>query len=246
MVERISNNMTRIAVILLAGGSGSRAGKAKQFHQVLEKPLLQYSIDAFALSRVATEIVVAVPESKIAHTRRIVTTPKAVRLHVIAGGTTRRWTTARALSYLATLSPAPTHVIVHDAARPLITPKLIRTVTKTMLTYGAAVTGIPSNGIPLEVKNGLVRDVYNKEASGLHDGTTPQCFPFPDLVRAYEKTNTMRTIDPSADNLEILKAVRSRLKIRMVHAYPNHKVTYPEDFALVEGLLSTSARKKRK
>jgi len=230
-----------IAAVILAGGIGKRVGKLKQFLPINGRPLMFYSIKAFIETPFIKKVIVVVPPSRKLYAQRLV--GKYIqdpRLHFVSGGRTRRWSTYEGLRIIRTEQQHHTpitHVIVHDAARPLITPRDIRRVAKDMLRFGGVVTGAPSNGIPLNVKNGFVVDVHNKKRSGLHDGTTPQCFRFAELWRAYEKTEHMKRVDDSADNLEILKAAGSRLKIKMLTTYPNLKVTYPADLRMAESIL---------
>lgn len=237
-----SDNMKSfaIAALILAGGKGKRAGDYKQFKIVAGKPLLLHSMEAFVKSGIISEIVLMVPKEKMRLASAILRKRFRPAVHIIRGGKTRRSSTYRGLTHLGKMRRLGTvidYVIVHDAARPLITALNIRLVAKEMLKWGSAVTGMPSNGIPTRVKRGFVMDVYNKKISGLYDGTTPQCFRFEELLRAHKRANRMKDLDGSADNLEILKAAQSKLKVKMVPLYPNLKVTYPSDVRAVSSIL---------
>jgi 2-C-methyl-D-erythritol 4-phosphate cytidylyltransferase len=106
--------------LIVAAGSGERlgAGRPKALVDVAGRPMLQWSIDALAAMDEVAQIVVALPAA----------TPAPPGVIGVAGGATRSDSVRRALAAAGDGDP----VIVHDAARPLLTAGLAREVTAAL------------------------------------------------------------------------------------------------------------------
>ena len=224
--------------IILAAGSGQRiGGTPKQFRSLHGKPLFLHSVEQFLKSKVCSRMILVVSQNKVAYTRRLLLMYKIEGIEIVVGGATRRQSTFAALSFLKALPGSRTDdfVMVHDAARPLITAALIRDLAKEMKRWGGAVAGVAALDIVCEAKKGFVTRVISKK--DLYYGYTPQCFRFPVVWKAYVQGKINPRIDPHADSLELIQTSGSLKKIRIVMTYPNSKVTYASDFLAVEALL---------
>src|SRR6201987_5848073 len=108
-----------------AAGRGERFGGArpKAFVELAGRPLLQWSIDALCALEEVTRIVVALPPGE----RLPDSSPAAVATELagVDGAETRSGSVARALA----AADEDETVLVHDAARPLLTPALAASVT---------------------------------------------------------------------------------------------------------------------
>src|SRR6202035_5368263 len=130
--------MARIAALIVAGGKGERAGGAhpKQSQMLLGQTLLRRSVSAFALPEIAAIQIVAAKE------RWPATEAALDGLEVSPfseGGETRQDSVRNGLEALE--SQAPDFVLIHDAARPLVSAALIRRVIAAL--ENGAVAAIP-------------------------------------------------------------------------------------------------------
>jgi 2-C-methyl-D-erythritol 4-phosphate cytidylyltransferase/2-C-methyl-D-erythritol 2,4-cyclodiphosphate synthase len=128
-----------VAAIIAAGGTGSRvgAGSPKQLLDLGDgTTMLSRALQAFVMCTSVHEIVVALPEGVSfqapASPKPIVTAP---------GGHRRQDSVARALGVV---SEAADLIVVHDAARPFVTPELIERTIRAASTHGAAIAALPA------------------------------------------------------------------------------------------------------
>lgn len=235
------SSRTPIAAVILAAGNGKRmGGKYKQFLNVKGRPTVCYSLDAFLDGVTGIDVVIVVaPEKRISLMREILHRyHRDSAVEVIAGGKTRRASIHTALRHLARrpgFLSAHGYVVIHDAARPLVTKKTVRQVLNAAKQWGASVASVPAIDTLLETEGGLVQHVKNKE--NMCYSYTPQAFVFSELLNAHEKASRMKNIPDTADDLEIILATGAPLTIKAVESYPNFKLTYPSDIRIIEALL---------
>ncbi len=110
------------SVIIVAAGKGLRAGQPlpKQFAIWRGKPVLRHSVDAF-LESGADRILVAIPDGADEIARQAA--GEDSRIAFITGGDTRQQSVANALDALS--GQAVEHVLIHDAARPIVPMQVI-------------------------------------------------------------------------------------------------------------------------
>lgn len=122
-----------VSVIIAAGGKGERLGanRPKQFLALGGRTVLQHSIDAFASSGLVNEIVVVLPAP--VGTDAVVPSPL---VRTVEGGLRRQDSVARGFD---AVSPTADVVLVHDAARPLVSRETIRRTIDAAAGAGAAI-----------------------------------------------------------------------------------------------------------
>lgn len=226
----------RALAIIVAAGRGERmgAGRPKAFLSLAGEPLLLRAARAFAAAPAVDAIVAVVPEAEIAAARGLLAAvPKP--LHVAPGGERRQD------SVLAGLKQAPDGfdgvVLVHDAARPLVTPELIEDVARLAESQGAAIPLVPMVDTVKRVEDGQV--VATLDRATLGAAQTPQGFRFSLLVRAYEQAFRDRV----ALTDEAMAVERLGHAVATVPgSLRNRKLTTPEDMAWAEALLGEEAR----
>src|SRR3989338_8581749 len=147
-----------IAAILLAAGSGKRMGGTfKQFIEVNGRPVIGYSLEKFIRCRFLNLIVIVAPPQMALRAKRLIKKSfNDSRIHVIAGGKTRRESSYNALQYLYSKFLGIDYVIIHDAARPLISTDMIRAVAVAAKRHGAAALGMRSLETVAEVNNSFI------------------------------------------------------------------------------------------
>lgn len=216
--------MTRLAVVIAAGGAGTRFGGRlpKQFLRFGAAPILTVTVRRFATHPSVRAIVVAAPEAYVARARRILG-PVAGRasVSVVAGGRTRQdsvWLALQAVPEDAEI------VVVHDAVRPLITPGLVNAVVAAAATSGAAICALPVSETVKRVRGDLVEATLDRAA--LWAVQTPQAFRADLLREAHEKARR----DGVVGTDDAMLVERLGHPVRVVPGLPeNVKITTPED-----------------
>lgn len=212
--------------LILAAGLGRRFGRPKQFARVHGRPLLWYSLRAFDRCPGLDGWVVVTLPGRVAAVRRLCRDAGFRRLlAVIPGGERRTDSVARGLAAL----PASGRVAVHDAARPLITP--------TMLRAGFTAAGRQPATYAVPVSDTLKRAAGNRitgtvDRTGLWAVQTPQYFPLPLLRRAH----AAGAGSAATDDCQLVEELGIRPRL-ITSPAPNPKVTVAGDIKLVAALL---------
>jgi 2-C-methyl-D-erythritol 4-phosphate cytidylyltransferase len=172
-----------VGVIIVAGGSGSRTGSSelKQFRWVAGKPALLHSVQAF-MARPDVAVVVAVlPKAYAADPPPWLFQCDVDRLLVSVGGRERQESVYNGLE---DMFDEVRVVVVHDAARPLVTDETIERVIAAARAGTGAIAALPVVDTLKEVdEHGTV--VRTVSRAGLWRAQTPQAFPREQLERAH-------------------------------------------------------------
>lgn len=217
------------AVIIVAGGSGTRCGGSlpKQFRLLHNRPVLARTIDRFAAALRGAEIVVVLPERHIAFWKDFAARFEVAAHRVVAGGEERFHSVCRGL---AALRSEPELIAVQDGVRPFASAELIRRVADAAAETGAA--------IPVVQPVDSFRRLEGEESqivdrSRLRIVQTPQIFRADWLTAAYEQP-----FDPRfTDDASVVEAAGHR--IALVEGERNNlKLTTADDFAIAEAMLA--------
>jgi 2-C-methyl-D-erythritol 4-phosphate cytidylyltransferase len=221
----------KCAALVAAGGTGSRvgAGLPKQLVPLLDKPLFVWCLEVFLQVERIVEIVVAVPAGYEGEFQRAAS--GIARIKWVRGGA-RRQDSVRAA--LGLVSAGVDLVMVHDAARPLITSALICRLIDAADVHGAAIPVLPVAETLKQVDGERV--IATVDRRGLFSAQTPQAFRTQILKQAFESVpGDLNWTDESsmAEAAGIgVAAVPGELR--------NIKVTFQEDFNLAAHLLGSS------
>jgi len=125
-----------VTAIIAAGGTGRRLGAPvpKQLLEIGGRTLLEHSVDAFRAHPAVTDVIVALPMP-------LMTAPPSWLdgARLVAGGERRQDSVANAFD---ALSDRAEIVLVHDAARPFVTPDVISRAIQGAVAYGAAIVAV--------------------------------------------------------------------------------------------------------
>lgn len=230
------------AAILLAAGSGSRLRSSdnKVFAKVGGVPLFVWSLRAFAVCDAIDQLVVVTRAGDHERMAAIIAGEAVtVPLRTAVGGQTR---SASELSGLEALADdiddgAVDVVLIHDAARPLVSPQLIADVVATARTIGGAVPTLPmEEGVYRFTPNGRILSEVD-ERSDLHRAQTPQGFSARELLTAYRRST--RENFHGVDTAETVERY-SDLEVAVVPGeQTNIKVTYADDLATAQEIAAT-------
>jgi 2-C-methyl-D-erythritol 4-phosphate cytidylyltransferase len=198
--------------IVPAGGSGERLGadRPKAFVVCAGRPLVEWSVDA--LSAVCSRVIVAAPPS--------FPLPGSVE-----GGATRSASVRNALD----VAPEATVVVIHDAARPLVTSGLVRECLDALEEVQGVIAAAPVSDTIHRIRSGdLIQDTPDRAA--LWAAQTPQVFNA-DALRQALQAGSMAT-----DEAALVVAAGGRVRV-IEGPRDNIKVTTPTDLRLAEALL---------
>jgi 2-C-methyl-D-erythritol 4-phosphate cytidylyltransferase / 2-C-methyl-D-erythritol 2,4-cyclodiphosphate synthase len=170
----------RTAAVVVAAGQGLRAGQPlpKQFALWRGKPVVRHSVEALAAAGI-TPIVVAIPEGAQAIAQAAVSGIPGVRL--ITGGATRQQSVRFGLEALE--GDAPAHVLIHDAARPILPAAVIARLIAALDVQQAAIPVLPVVDSLAVEQRGMMAAAADRDA--LRRVQTPQAFAFSAILAAH-------------------------------------------------------------
>lgn len=219
-----------VAALLLAAGEGRRFGKRKQYILVRGKPLIFYSLKVLEESQFVDFFYVVANENEVEVCQEVVKKNGFLKCKaIISGGKERQDSVWNGLSAL----PKETKwVLIHDAARPLLSQTLIERCVKEAREGVGVITAVPEVDTVKEVKDGYV--VRTLERSLLWRVQTPQLFPFSLLKKVHQQAREEGVY--FTDDAAIFEWAQMPVKVVMGD-YKNLKLTYPDDLSLIEFLL---------
>lgn len=229
--------MNRIAVVIPAGGAGRRMGGVrKTVLDVGGEPMLLRSMQPFLARADVHWLVVALPQEL--HDAPPDWLLSDVRVGTVAGGSERGDSVRNAL---AAVPPEADVILVHDAARPLVSASVIERCIAAAVNGRSAIAAIPVVDTIKEVDDGG-RVEGTPDRRRLWSAQTPQAFPADVLRRAYERALADRV---GATDDAALVARYGGTVIVVQGAPENLKVTTPADLVVAEALLARSAAMKK-
>jgi len=209
------------AAIIVAAGRGTRAGGGlpKQWRPLAGRRVADWTLSAFDTAGIARIVVVLHPEDQA-----IPLPPHVIR---VTGGATRDASVRAGLEALA--GNPPDIVLIHDIARPSVTPALIGRVCDALATADAVAPGLPVSDALWQGAAAQVAGTQDR--SGLYRAQTPQGFRFGAILAAHRAHD-----GGAADDVEVARA--AGLTVEIVEGdEDNIKITTPGDFARAERLL---------
>lgn len=190
--------------------------------------MLRWSLEAFAASPGIDRIAVAMD---LADGEAFSEAARGIRVEPVVGGATRTASVRAGLEALAAGAP-PTFVLIHDAARPGVTPALVSALLAALTDVDAAAPGLAVADALKGVADGKV--VSDTPRNGLWRVQTPQGFRFAPLLAAYRTLTADAIFD---DDIAVARA--AGLEARLIEGDARFgKITFPEDHAMMERLLS--------
>lgn len=220
----------RTAAVVPAGGAGARmGGRAKQYLPLRGEPVLLHSLRPL-LSHPSVEwVIVAVPSGDAA-------APPAwlrdldPRLRLVAGGAERSDSVANAIAAVPRVAEL---VVIHDGARPLLTPELLDRVLRAASDGSSAIAAVPVTDTIKKVDDeGRITATLDRRR--LWRAQTPQVFPLSVLLQAHEHARASG--ESGTDDAALVE--RAGAEVIVVDGSPeNIKVTVSSDLLLAEAIL---------
>ncbi|MES2185580.1 MAG: 2-C-methyl-D-erythritol 4-phosphate cytidylyltransferase [Pseudomonadota bacterium] len=229
----------RFWALVPCAGTGTRAGGEgpKQYRRLAGRPLVQHTLAAFAgVARLAGTLVVVAPGDGFEAGGGL---PGPLFTLAACGGATRAGSVASGLEALEARGAQPQDwVLVHDAARCLVTPALIDTLIDACVhdPVGGLLAQPVADTLKTAAADGRVADTLDRRGRWL--AQTPQMFRLGPLAQALRHAGAAVTDEAGA--MEAL----GRQPLLVPGSAQNFKVTWPEDFALAEAVLAARAKQQ--
>ncbi len=223
----------KISAIIVAAGKGVRFGRDdKMFAPLRGRSLLYYSLQTMAATPEVGEVVVAVGRKKVVVVQDIIDKGGFRKVKaVVPGG---RWRGESVLRALEALPRDTDWVLVHDAARPLASPGLVKKIIRACGSNDAlTVATLVTDTVMRAGKQMSVDEVVERKK--LYTVQTPQLMRYEMLLKYHYRAAKAGL--KFSDDLGLFLKYGGKLKL-IEGERTNIKVTYKEDLAMVEGLLS--------
>lgn len=219
------------AAIVVAAGSGSRAGGDKQWRSVGGRPVIRWSVESL-LAAGADPVVVVIASD--AGSRAADALNGLSGWRAVPGGATRAQSVQTGLKALAIGDETP--VLIHDAARPFLSLTVIKRLLAALADADGALPALPVADSLRRGVAGLVAGAVERD--NLWRAQTPQAFRLKTIRDAYSAWN-----DAEAPTDEAAVVEQAGGRVRLVEGDARLlKLTYPEDFAMAEALLPKTIR----
>ena len=223
---------------VLAGGTGSRMGASvpKQLLEVAGKPILQHTLEAFEASGAVDRIVLVMAEGHHDAAWAVAKAANVTKLSaVIAGGASRAASSLAAIRWARTQAGPDAKILLHDAARMLVTGRIIADVAAALDGHEAVTAAIPSSDTIVETEGEHITAVPDR--SRLRRVQTPQGFRLGLIAEAHAAAAADPRFTPT-DDCSVVLRFRPDVPVRIVAGSErNLKVTEPADLAVAEALL---------
>ncbi|WP_406318535.1 bifunctional cytidylyltransferase/SDR family oxidoreductase [Streptosporangium sp. NBC_01639] len=236
----------RTVGVVLAGGVGQRVGlnTPKQLVKIAGRTILEHTLALFDGAPEIDEIIVLMTPGFTGEVERIVARNGFRKVSkILEGGESRTDTTWRALNALGTQE---CDVLLHDAVRPLLEPRIITECVAALQVYSAVNVAIPSSDTVVVAAPGprgeIVRDIPDR--SRLRRGQTPQCFRLSVIREAYQRAFADPDFGryPATDDCGVVLRYLPDVPIYIVPGSEhNMKVTHPVDVFIADKLFQLAA-----
>ena len=226
-----------VSVIFPAAGAGRRmkADRNKVLLELSGVPILLRTLRRFSAVPAVAELIVVVAKDEIAFVEEMLEKAQGLKpWRVVQGGAERQYSIANGMAHLAADADI---VLVHDAARPLVSLAAIEAVISAAREKGAAIAAVRAkNTIKVVGEDGRVEATPAR--ASLWEVQTPQGFRREILQRAYEKAAQDGFL--GTDDASLVERIGEAVFV-VESDYGNLKITTPEDLWMAEALLVHSA-----
>jgi 2-C-methyl-D-erythritol 4-phosphate cytidylyltransferase len=228
-----------VCAIIAAGGRGVRmaASVNKQFLEIKKKPIISYTIEKFNQSSLIDNIIIVVPEEWINFVSgSIVEKYNFLKVKkIIKGGYTRQ---KSIFAGLKELDDIVTHVVIHDAVRPLISNQILENAVNKGKETGAAIVAVRAQDTVKRINENKIESTLNRNVIWL--AQTPQVFQKEIIIKAYQKAVEDQNV--ATDDSALVE--RMGFTVHVVEgSYSNIKITNPADLRLAEFYLDLYNKK---
>lgn len=217
----------KFSTIITAGGTSSRFGKTnKLLEKINSKEVIRYTVEAFLAVNDIDEIIICANIAVIEKFKQMFKAESKIK--IIEGGSTRQQSIFNGLKFIENTD----FVLIHDAARPMISQELIKKGIVTVQQKSALAVGVKTSDTIKVVDNDL-KIIKTLDRSSLYNAQTPQIFEYKLIKNAHEKLQGQNFTD-DASMLEYLGESVYILE----GDYKNIKITTQNDIEIAKVYLN--------
>lgn len=276
MVGMSQSHQVPVIAIILAAGFGTRfdPAKPKQLVSVADRPVIEWTIEAFEDCPEVTDILVVVNATVSDAVEKVIDDMGSRKVRgIVPGGETRADSTRAALGFLREYSiPDDAKVLIHDGVRPFVSPKTILDCVAALDSVNAATVAVPSTDTILlaapagasdsAASDGASSDGTSSDGAGRFDTSaapivrivpdrattyraqTPQCFRFSTISEAYRRAAGDENFHPTDDTRVVVDYLPDEPVAVVEGSDDNIKITTRPDLEVAE-LIAPRARRVR-
>lgn len=230
--------------VVLAGGTGSRMGiidSPKQFIEIYGEPVIIHTIEAFEINdNIDAICVVCIKEWQ--NDLKIWLKDYDIRKvkWIADAGETRQLSSLNALNAIRGECSDDDYVIIHDAARPLVSQRIINENVEQVKKYGACDTVVPAHDTIIRSEDGeYLQSIPPRKE--LYMGQTPQSFKYSIIRKAYDDYYALDEKDRPVMTDDCGLVLNSGVKIGIARGDKiNMKLTTMEDLLFIKTLIRTT------
>ena len=219
-------NGKRVAVIIAAGGLGSRLGTSvpKQFLKIGGRPVIVKATEAFDKMDAVDYIFVATRDEYLDYCRELLEEHKLTKVEsVVSGGSKRQDSVFKALQEMNRRTPGVEYVLIHDGARPYLHSEALNDLKEKLSQNDCVVLGrIATDTIKLIDGETVVETI---DRNKVFQAETPQGFKTELIKNAYENCADINF----TDDCSLVESLGYKVAI-VIDRFENKKLTKEEDF----------------
>ena len=223
-----------VSLIVAAAGEGSRmkAAVRKPFLDLGGTPVLYVTLQKFSGCRRICQVILCLHGEDYARREVLLAAKAPIEItDVVLGGASRTDSVANALG---ALKEGVAVVLIHDAVRPFVSPRVIEGVIEAAERHGAAIAAAPVKDTIKRVEGGLVLETVPRE--GLFLAQTPQGFRREVIEELYRGRGAKDFTD------DAILAEESGRHVAVVESdYENFKITTAQDMAIARAMVSRAS-----
>ncbi len=220
------SDLLQAGAVITAAGSGARFGEKKQFKLLSHRHLFLHTLTPFLDCTDIHEVVLVVPAEDLDNiTREQASFTVAKPVKIVAGAQHRQ---DSVLNGCRALSADLAIIVVHDAARPFVTPELIKATIDGCIDADGCIAAFPVKDTVKQVFAGYIQQTIDRNTIWL--AQTPQTFHREMLMKALRQ-NTGAT-----DEASLVEALGGYIRV-VAGPFSNFKITTKEDWKLAEKMI---------
>lgn len=226
--------MKPVAAVIPAAGLGQRLGASvpKAFYVILGKPLLIHTLLQIQRAHNFEDVVVSVDPKEMSGTLKLLKKFKIDGVRLVAGGQTRAESVRNAVN---SIRSSVEWVLIHDAARPMLSAKVVEDALKEASRADGAIAAIPVSSTVKKANIKSHQIISTEDRSCLYLAQTPQVFKIAKLKDRYRVLGTK--IRLATDEAALFDGTRARIRLSGGDVR-NIKITTPEDVELIKYYLT--------
>lgn len=218
-----------VTVIVVAGGSSARMGQNKLLMNVGGIPVLARTLKVFQQSHSISNIILVAAKETVLEYQNLCESYMITKVSdIVEGGQSRQQSVLCGIKMLDTKDET---VLIHDAARPLVSDEIICRVISGLNEYNAVIPAVKVKDTIKQIdENGIVIKTVKRD--NLVQVQTPQGVN----VKAYLAALEGKDLNTFTDDASILEAAGDKV-LTVEGDYKNIKITTPEDVTVAEAFL---------